>query len=42
MDPVGTAVDPEALVADLLAAIGQHKVWARADLGSASAVPPAR
>jgi catalase len=29
------------VVADLVAAMGQHRVWERADLVTASAVPPA-
>ncbi|SCX37413.1 catalase [Klenkia marina] len=35
----GSSVDD--VVADLVAAMGQHRVWERADLVTASAVPPA-
>ncbi|RBY79543.1 catalase HPII [Geodermatophilus sp. TF02-6] len=35
------ADDPQALATELLAAMGKHRVWQRADLVTASAVPPA-
>jgi catalase len=46
IDPKGPGVltgkTAKALAADLVTAMGQHKVWARADLVTASAVAPAR
>ncbi|SDN44896.1 catalase [Klenkia soli] len=38
---VFTGVTVDDVVADLVAAMGQHRVWERADLVTASAVPPA-
>jgi catalase len=46
IDPDGPGVvtgkSAKALAAELVTAMGQHKVWERADLVTASAVPPAR
>ena len=46
IDPEGpgvlTGTSAKKLAAELVAAMGQHKVWARADLVTTSAVAPAR